>query len=1033
MRFFLRYCLLFFVACVAFATVQHLPAQQSSASASTLRSGFENPPHAAKLRCYWWWLNGYTTADTITRDLTELKAHGYAGVLLVDDAASSSVPGVPLGPDYGSPAWMALYLHALKIAHSLGLEISLEITDGGNVGILGGPGTTPADALKLLTWSRTQVAGGGERTVKLSAPPATQGIYSQIAVLAYPLRHGVALAGDPHSGRTAILDLAIKSASREAGDSMPAPSKVLREAPSLSGEQDADVSQVIDLSAHTTLDGTLRWKFPAGEWEILRIGYTPSKRETTNPSGTGFAVDAMSAQAFDHYWDRVVAPIVAASKPYIGTSLRYLVTDSWESGGTNWDAGFRQQFIRRRGYDPLPYLPIVSGRILSSRETSNRFLADLRRTVADLIAENYYDRFAQRAASVGLGIHPEAGGPHGGPFDALENFRGSAMMQTEFWAASPFHRTEDYQRFFVKEASSAAHIYGKRYVAAESFSRMGPPWDVSPARNLKPTFDRALTEGLNRVFWHQFTSSPVAFGKPGIEYFADTHLDPNVTWWKQSPPMLLALNRAQFLLQQGQPVSDLLYFYGDQVPGFVRLKSDDPAHVLPGYDYDVTNEDALLHRMIAAGGKLHTPEGIQYRALALPPWRKFPLPALQWIESYVRQGGTVIGLKPISPLGIVPPATTREFERIASQMWNKCPAGDSSAIVAYGAGHIACTQNAHLAFATLGIVPDFTYQSQSSNADLDYVHRTTPNAEIYFVRNGSDSPVSATLDFRVRGRAPELWNIDTGAVTPALVYTQKGAQTEVPLTFPGYGSVFVIFEHPIQGHAVSIERAGQPVFPSSEQGVGVYAGSGPSFALRAAEPGTYAVHFSDGVENTFTVPALAPDPSLGNTWTVNFPAGWGAPPSVAMTALESWTKSSNPGVRYFSGTATYHNTIDVPAPALTSGHEIWMDLGDVREVATVAVNGSTLRTLWHAPFRVRIDPALHAGSNTLSIQVTNLWPNRLIGDAQPDAKTHYTQTNVRVYTKDSPLSLSGLLTPVTLHVFDVVTLAAMPEGRAGQP
>ncbi len=1016
MRSIIRFCLPFAAACSFFFQPSFAPAQSTSAAAAALRAGFENPPQTAKLRCYWWWLNGYTTAETITRDLTEMKTHGYAGVILVDDAASSSVPGVPLGPEYGSPAWMKLYLHALKLAQQLGLEISLEITDGGNVGILGGPGTTAEDALKLLTWSQTDVTGGSELTVKLPMPAANQGYYFPIAVLAYPLRHGVPLPGEANSDRRAILDLAVKTASREAGDSMPPPEKVLRDAPSNPGEQDADVDEVVDLTAHVDKDGTLRWKFPAGEWEILRIGCTPSARETTTPEGTGFAVDAMSAQAFDHYWDRVVAPIVAASKPYIGTSLKYLVTDSWESGGANWTTDFREQFQRRRGYDPLPYLPIVTGRILSSCETSNRFLADLRRTVADLIAENYYDRFAQRAAAAGLGIHPEAGGPHAAPFDALENFRGSAMMQSEFWAASNYHRIQDEDRFFVKEASSAAHIYGKRYVAAEGFSYMGAPWAISPARNLKPTFDRALTEGLNRLFWHEFTSSPVQFGKPGIEYFADTHLDPNVTWWNQAAPVLLSLNRAQFLLQQGEPVVDLLYFYGDQVPGFVRLKSDDPAHVLPGYDYDVTNEDALLHRMIASHGDLRTPEGIQYRALALPEWRKFPLPVLQWIESYVRQGGTVIGLKPLGPLGIVPPETNREFEQIASRMWSRCSAGDSGAIVPYGAGHVACTQNARRAFSALGIQPDFAVEANNSSV-LDYVHRRTTNAEIYFVRNGSDAPVEATLRFRVHGLAPELWSVDTGAVAPALAYSERDGATEVPLTFPAFGSVFVIFEHPDARHAVRIDRNGSDVFPSIEPGVGVYADKGAALRLRSSVSGKFTVRFSDGSVKNLQIAANSNLPQLGEQWKIAFPVGWGAPPSIMMDKLQSWTESTDPGVRYFSGTATYHNTIDVPAGALAPEHAIWLDLGDVREVATVMVNGKQLRTLWHAPFVVRIDPALHTGVNDLSIAVTNLWPNRLIGDAQPDATVRHTQTNVRVYTKDSPLLPSGLLTPVKIEVF----------------
>ena len=308
------------------------------------------------------------------------------------------------------------------------------------------------------------------------------------------------------------------------------------------------------------------------------------------------------------------------------------MTDSWEAGGTNWTADFREEFLRRRGYDPVSYLPIVAGRILTSRDTSDRFLFDLRRTVADLIAINYYDRFAEHAKKRGLGTHPESGGPHGAPIDALENFRNSSYPQTEFWAESGWHRVSDVERFFVKEASSAAHIYGKLLVSAEGPTSMNmAAWSESPGANLQPTFDQALTEGLNRLFWHEFTSSPAEYGMPGQEYFAGTHLNPNITWWRQAAPLLLAFNRAQFLMQQGGSVSDLLYFYGDQVPGFVRTKNDDPAHVLPGFDYDVTDEDALLHRMQFSGADLHTPEGLHYRALALPTSRSLSYP--RWYGS----------------------------------------------------------------------------------------------------------------------------------------------------------------------------------------------------------------------------------------------------------------------------------------------------------------------------------------------------------------------------------------------------------------
>lgn len=993
--------------------------------ADALRAGFAQPPDAAKLRCYWWWLNGNTTAETLTRDLEGMKAHGYAGAILVDADGSGQQGNaeVAVGPAIGSPKWIALYVHALDVAQKLGLEISLNVTSRWDVGIAGGPTVTPEDAIKLLTFSQSTVEGGGNRTLQLAPPPVSNGFYRPIATLAYPLRHGAPLPGASGSSRTAIEDLPFKTASRETGGSMPPSSQVLRNAPSVAGEEDASVNEVVEVSSHVNADGVLQWTFPSGTWEVLRIGYTDSPKRLTDYAGTplGLPMDAMSAQAFDDYWQQAVVPLLDAAKPYIGTSLRYLVTDSWEAGGTNWTAEFREEFLRRRGYDPVPFLPIVAGRTLDSRDTSNRFLFDLRRTVADLIVTNYYDRFAEHAKQRGLGTHPESGGPHGAPIDALETFRSSSYPQTEFWAVSGWHRVTDGERFFVKETSSAAHIYGKPFAAAEGLTSMNlAAWSESPGTNLQPTFDHALTEGLNRLFWHEFTSSPAEYGMPGQEYFAGTHLNPNVTWWRQAAPLLLAFNRAQFLMQQGGSVSDLLYFYGDQVPGFVRNKKDDPARVLPGFDYDVTDEDALLHRMQFSGSDLHTPEGLHYRALALPDSRSLSYPALMWVSRFVHQGGIVIGLKPAGPLGLIPSQKEAEYTQTINEMWGSCESGGASE-VRYGQGHIYCTANARSALTGMGAAPDFSYTLNGNHGSseegevLDYVHRRTAHADIYFVRNTQTQGVEVTASFRVHGRAPELWMPDTGATVPALVYKEtKDGRTEIPLTFPTAGSVFFVFERQQASHLVSLQRDGSEIFPSMRQGVGVFASGASAFVT--SEPGTYIATDSNGRRRTFIV---RPDNSAARImgqWTLSFPDGWGAPSSIPVPRFESWTQSQDAGVRYFSGTGTYRAVLHIPSALLIPQRQLWLNLGQVREIASVAINGIPMQTLWRTPFVTRIDPELHSGDNTLEIQVINLWPNRIIGDLQASATVHYTHTNVCAYTKDSPLLPSGLLEPVTVQI-----------------
>jgi hypothetical protein len=548
-------------------------------------------------------------------------------------------------------------------------------------------------------------------------------------------------------------------------------------------------------------------------------------------------------------------------------------------------------------------------------------------------------------------------------------------------------------------------------------------WSETLSGDVQPTFDQALTEGLNRLFWHEFTSSPAEYGLPGQEYFAGTHLNPNVTWWNQAGPFLLAFNRAQFLMQQGRSVSDLLYFYGDQVPGFVRVKSDDPEHELSGYDYDVIDEDALLNRMQMNGANLHTPEGLQYRALALPASRRISYAALLWIGKFVKQGGVAIGLEPTGPLGRIAPSEEVEYKRIADTMWAGCEGRATSA--RYGRGTIYCSADARESLAAMAVAPDFSYQVNAagdgaqSEPAFEYVHRRTGSAEIYFVRNTQPRELQATLSFRVRGRAPELWNVDDGARVSALAYKEtKEGRTEIPLTFPAKGSVFLIFERPVERHVVKIEKDGISIFPSIHRGTGVFASGEREFV--ATIPGTYLATDSQASKTTFVVKPADLETPARMSWTLSFPAGWGAPLSVPWQHFQSWTESTDPGIRYFSGTADYRTTLHVPSGLLGSHRQLWLQLGQVREIATVTVNGRAAETLWRQPFAVRIDPLVHAGDNILEIEVTNLWPNRLIGDLQPLAKAQFTHTNVRAYTKDSPLLPSGILEPVTLQVGSVM-------------
>ncbi|MHB1021146.1 MAG: glycosyl hydrolase [Acidobacteriaceae bacterium] len=1013
-------------------------AQKIPLSSSSLVQGFKNPPQSARMQCYWWWLNGNTDEATITHDLEEMKAKGYGGANLVDanGADQNGNLAVPAGPTFDSPRWRQLYLHALSEAARLHLEISLNITSGWN---LGGPMVKPEEAAKVLTWSRLDVDSSTEAALKLPQPPTRNGFYRDIAVLAYPLLHGEAMAGNGNS-RHPIRNLKAKAAFIETGFSIPDSKPLLMDYPAQTGEEDTRLAEVQDVTSHMTPDGRLQWKAPAGTWEILRIGYTDSGAKVSTASGAwqGLAIDYLDHRALQRYWQQVVAPLLEISKPYIGKSLKYLVTDSWELGGVNWTGNFREEFKQRRGYDPVLYLPIVTGRIVEDRETSDRFLNDLRRTVGDLVVDQHYKVFAELAQSYGLGIHPESGGPHGAPIDAIETLGVSTYPQTEFWATSPVHRSTDAERFFVKEASSAAHVYGKNIVAAEGMTSIGPQWEEAIWNDLKPTFDHGVTEGLNLLIWHEFTSSPKSAGLPGLEYFAGTHLNPKVTWWNQAGPFIQYINRSDFLMQQGKPVSDVLYYYGDQVPNFARLKSSDPAQVLPGYDYDVIDEDALLHRAAVRDGRIVLPDGTSYRLLVLPPLQNISLPALRKIQQLVAQGASIEGEKPVQTTGLtLRDNGDHQVRAIANAVWGNCD-GTTIQEHSYEKGSVFCGDTAREVLSALKVAPDFAYATKNGNVALDYIHRKSADVDIYFVRNELPEPVQTEATFRVYGKLPELWHADTGRITSEAMYGfTADKRTQVPLWLEPYGSIFVVFRRPDVGHVTRFAVNGENVFPSTSAAMGSIAHNpylqmttAGSVYLNVDEPGNYQVQTSDGKTYETAIKSVPPVQPVQGSWLVHFAPGWRAPATAEFSQLQSWTESKDPGIRYYSGTATYEKTIQIPEQFLQPNRRVYLNLGDVREIATVRLNGKTLGIVWKKPFRILLNGAAKVGPNQLEIEITNLWPNRIIGDQLLPPSQRLTHTNITKFTKDSPLIPSGLLGPVSLSVDSEVQLK--PEENAVQ-
>ena len=541
-------------------------------------------------------------------------------------------------------------------------------------------------------------------------------------------------SADRTASRQPIRDLSLKSGFKELGGSAPDTRFLLEDHPSVAGEEDALLEGIQTITSKMNADGTLTWDVPAGAWTILRFGYTLTDAHVATYSGDwkGLVIDYLSKEAFDRYWGEVVEPLLQKAGPLVGTVLKQLETDSWECGGMNWSPNFAADFKKYRGYDPIPYLPVIAGKIVENRQVSNAFLADFRKTLADCVSDNHYRVFAEHAARYKMGIQPESAGPHAGPLDGIKNYSHSDIMMSEFWVPSP-HRPTPPQRFFVKQAASAAHIYGKQFVGAESFTSIGPHWNDVLWKSQKPSMDHEFCAGLNMIFFHTFTCSPKEMGLPGQEYFAGTHINPQVTWWDYSDAFMQYINRVQYLVQQGKFVADVLYYYGDHVPNIAALKESDPAKAMPGYDYDVTNEDVLLQLKVAEG-KLVVPGGIRYRLLALPDHKVLSLAALQKVDELLRQGATVLGPKPERLVSLVGGKPAQEkFRLLAVQLWGTDLSESGRKTI--GKGRLVWGKTARQFLQDDGVVPDFEAINAEKAAFYDYIHYTIDDAEIYFVCN----------------------------------------------------------------------------------------------------------------------------------------------------------------------------------------------------------------------------------------------------------------------------------------------------------
>ncbi|HWB92927.1 MAG TPA: glycosyl hydrolase [Puia sp.] len=972
---------------------------------SDLTGNFISPPASVKSSCYWWWFNGLVDKEGITRDLEEFHSKGMGEVLLVNSAGGLGGVPFPQGARLFSEEWKELYRHAMSEAKRLDIAVGINLCSGW---CMGGPWITPGDSGRWYLQSELDIRGPqtfsgqlplpGNRAGydKVFNPPGYKGYidlplekldYRDTAVVAIPcnipgsdasLGSGTTQAPRITGPRATILDA--KTNHRDASNFIMAVDvmkPLLEQWRDQPGDNPVKVETVIDLTGKMDEHGHLQWEVPPGKWKVIRTGHrmTGSRLMIAQPEADGLSVDWFNRRGVELQFEHL-GKLFIEEAAKVGNKPKYFCDDSFEDGFPNWTENILDQFKKYRGYDATPYLPVLSGYLIGSAAISDRFLNDYRKTLGDCMADEHYKRFADLCHEHGMLVQNEASGPSRSGtmcMDGLKNQGRSDLPMGEFWLGLhhedestladniPYgtSRLDKGQNKVTKMAASAGHTYGHNIISAEAFTSFRH-WLDYPG-SLKQALDRAYCEGINRIAIHTSTATRPRDGKPGYEYGAGTHFNPNVTWWEMSKPFFDYVGRCQYLLRSGHFCADVLYYNGDTTPNLVAQKHLDPSLGL-GYDYDVCNEEVLLTRLSCVDGKLTLPDDMHYEVLVLPDTTRMPLKVLKKIAELVDAGAAIIGPQPTEDSGLVNyPECDNEIKTLSGHLWNT--------------GRIRNDLTIRETLAKKNIAPDFEYTGRQSagvsdrHGDevwLDFIHRTTPEAEIYFITNRHGKTVSSDCSFRITDHTPQLWNPVDGSMHTKLNYKLEKDRLIIPLKFEAFQSWFVIFPKNTKLTPAAIRDN----FPEKQ------------------------------TLQTLTGP-----------WDLAFDPQWGGPANAKFDQLQDWSTSDDDRIKYYSGKAIYTKTFDLQP--IEKG-PIYLDLGIVKNIARVILNGHDLGIIWTAPWQVDLSPALRTGANELRIEVINLWPNRLIGDAALPPEKRLTNTNIQL-KKDAPLLPSGLLGPVTLQ------------------
>ncbi|MBR5084939.1 MAG: discoidin domain-containing protein [Prevotella sp.] len=695
---------------------------------------------------------------------------------------------------------------------------------------------------------------------------------------------------------------------------------------------------------------------PTGRWLILRMGHASNGYTNATGGGArGLECDKFSQATVEKQINHWFGEFM--KRPH-SSVIKMLHVDSWECGSQNWNKDFAKEFKKRRGYDLLPWLPVMAGYPINSAEDSERVLRDVRKTINELVNDCFFSVVAKRAHEYGCELSSESMAPTM-VCDGIDHFRYVDIPMGEYWLNSPTHdKPND-----MADAISGAHIYGKRIIQGEGFTEVRGIWNETPAM-IKPLLDLNLALGMNRLVFHVDTHNPWTDRRPGMTLDGiGLFFQRDQTWYEESKGLVEYITECQRHLQTGYAVADLLVFTGEEypsrsllpdrlvniLPGLIGSKRylkekerienyrqpmkespvgvnhsaniftpDDWVNPLRGYQYDCINKDALLRLAKLDGNSIVLPSGNRYRVLVLP-----------------------------TPHPMNPSLIT-----LSKELASKIEEFKKAGVI------IIDTPHTEEDLSTYGISRDV-----EAPEGIAWTHRHDEKGETYFLSNQQATERTIDVSFR------------EGSYTTIHVYDPlnkrylkpnvkriNATKTCLALTLPAYGSVFV--------------ELGEAQTDIEE----------------------YAPQFTDSIV-------------LDGEWDVFFKE---TRQQHHVSNLFDWSQSLEDGIKYYSGKTIYTTICNIFGTLIIT--QALLDVGEIHDLAHVRVNGIDCGIAWTTPYQVDISHAIKEGENEIEIEVVNTWANALRGTDIGHPPYDGIWTNAKYRMKTPELLPAGLLGPVVIKI-----------------